>query len=411
MQACSVGCAYRNCILDTKAKQTRLEIFWGTPRPSIWPAGATGASGWTWRMKMFYRHLVRGGERFDPPHRTVRVRENAITRSDGKFVKAEFSLVFSFLGGPWKSKANLQLFRGASKEIFKSFNHQFLLYRALYDRMVRGKYKSRLPLGFGTESHMEDFWWEIQDDKILSAIDTSYANNRWKGWSNNFEYYEGSMDVMLFIGLYIVLTRGSIKDLDQIKLLKSLVGPQLAALGIALPDDFVEDPSLKGMKESFKALESKREKKGGGLIIVLEVLANTTSRRLATVLHDIPEFVEDQCSVDRSRSKTMMGRQGYLLDMATGRATSILKNMWRSLEGPNTMRRFGFLRRSEVHGPHSLAEDRVVAQFAFELCLQITDQEIQTEDFFMRRAPYNFFGLVRNGGRPGANHEVVQRCI
>ncbi len=93
--------------------------------------------------------------------------------SDGKFVTSEFSLVFAYLGVPWKSKANLSMCRSAGRELFRSFNHHFELYRTLYERLVRGEYRNSLPLGFGAESHIEDFWCEVQEDPILTAIDTS----------------------------------------------------------------------------------------------------------------------------------------------------------------------------------------------------------------------------------------------
>ena len=68
---------------------------------------------------------------------------------------------------------------------------------------------------------MIDFFYEIQGDPVVTGIDTSYKNNRWKGWSESFDHYEPSMDVMLFIGLHILLTRGTVKNLDQVRLLKS----------------------------------------------------------------------------------------------------------------------------------------------------------------------------------------------
>jgi hypothetical protein len=388
IQEISEGFSHRSCVFNRATGLTRLEVNWGLPRPSFWPCSDMGSSGWQWKLKAFYRFGLRGGERFDPPHRTVRSREAALTEADGRFVKTEFSIVFSYLGGPWGSRGNLQMFRDAGKEMFRSFTWEFKLYRnCLYERLVRARYPHCLPAGFGTKEHMEDFWnGELQMDPIFTGIETSYSNSRWKSWNDNFDHYDVSLDLMLLIGLYILLTRGLFKELNGIRLLRSLVGPSFAAEGVALPDGFCEDITMKILKEESKALQGKRCSKGGGLLVLVEVLANTTSRKLATGLREVTGEMEDTSSLDRTKAKTRRGRMDFYVGMSTNATDVSLAKMWKKLHDPKFLERLQFLDRREVHGPNSLNEDRAVSKFVFELMIAITHRELDTAACYKERA-------------------------
>ena len=161
-----------------------------------------------------------------------------------------------------------------------------------------------------------------------------------------------------------------------------------------LPDDFVHDVDLKSMKEEFKAMEAKRCKKGGGLLVLAEILANTTSRRLGLGLHDVAAPIEDQSSFDLQGCKTVMGRKDFFVTMARGRQVEVLAKMWDLLEDPDFILRMDFLRRSEVHGPTSLDEDKVVSRFVFDFALNLTAQEQMSDSFYMDRPPYLFMGYL-----------------
>ena len=124
------------------------------------------------------------------------MRENAITLTGGKFVKQEFSYVFSYLGGPWNSKAHRNLFKELGLEILANFDYTFVLYKALYPRMVAlRRSRGDIGLGVGTLAHMEEFWYTfVVSSKIITGTDTSYENNRWRGRSKSWDVYEDDLD-------------------------------------------------------------------------------------------------------------------------------------------------------------------------------------------------------------------------
>jgi hypothetical protein len=117
----STGLKFRSSIHNTKTGETRLEVAWGPSMPSIWPCSDMGSDTWQHKLKLFYKYGIRGSEKHDPPHRTVRNREKALSKAKGTFVKNEFGIVFAYVRGPWNCESNLQLCRGGMKELFKHF--------------------------------------------------------------------------------------------------------------------------------------------------------------------------------------------------------------------------------------------------------------------------------------------------
>lgn len=140
----------RSCIENLQTQARFLEMNWGEPRPSLFNWLDQGSDGWQNKLKLFYKHRVRGSEVFDPPHRHVRNREKALGGAGFSFIKTEFSTVFTFLHGPWGSMANFQLVKGAKTEIFASFDHTFALYRALVFSASRTAHSTRLSLTTNT---------------------------------------------------------------------------------------------------------------------------------------------------------------------------------------------------------------------------------------------------------------------
>ena len=108
---------FRSAVINIKTGETRLEVDWGDSRPSLWKCVDCGGDQWGSNLKLFYKFGVRGSEKYDPPHRTVRNRERAISKSGGTFVKSEFSVTLGYLRAPWGSESNYQLITGVADEI------------------------------------------------------------------------------------------------------------------------------------------------------------------------------------------------------------------------------------------------------------------------------------------------------
>lgn len=154
MKAASEGYSRRSCIEDDKG-QTRLEVIWSS-RPILCMAGDMGASAWKPKTKYVYSFGVRGTERHDAPHRTVRNRLLAISRAGGNFVKYEYDTLFAWMSGPWGSGGNGQLVKQAATEISKNFTHlDFPLFDLLYERLTLCYHQGRVPTEFGTEAHRQ----------------------------------------------------------------------------------------------------------------------------------------------------------------------------------------------------------------------------------------------------------------
>ena len=106
--------------------------------------------------------------------------------------------MFQYLGGPWKSGGHRTLFKGAGQEMRANFDHKFSLYRAIYPRMVTWIFKGKVPMNFGTEAHMEDFWYDyVCESSIITGADTSYESNRWACWSQSWDVYDSELDVIV----------------------------------------------------------------------------------------------------------------------------------------------------------------------------------------------------------------------
>ena len=115
------GHVERSCIYNSKTKETRLEVAWSEPRPSLWSLTDQGSSGWHGKLNLYYAYNVRGAERFYVPHRTVRNRALAIGASDGGFVKSEWPMLFGWCSAPHRTHGNGQLLRDVSVDIRRNF--------------------------------------------------------------------------------------------------------------------------------------------------------------------------------------------------------------------------------------------------------------------------------------------------
>ena len=216
MQEVSQGPDFRWAVRDLVTKKTFLEVDWGTSRPSLWSCIDGGSDQWQQQLKQYYKFRVRGSDRYDPAHRVTRCRERTIIAANGAWIKAEFGIILSFVRGPWSSEANHQLILNAASEIFKNIGHNIPLFKNfIYDRVTLSKNTGRLPPNFGTAEHLKQLWGEVQDDKLLTCIGEDFSPNHWKCFTDRMEYYLPSMDVLLFIVLYILITRGILRNIAQ----------------------------------------------------------------------------------------------------------------------------------------------------------------------------------------------------
>ena len=152
---------------------------------------------------------------------------------------------------------------------------------------------------------------------------------------------------------------------------------------------------MKSLREAYKELEARKSKGGNSVLIVIEVLANLTNRKLGKCIVRLPKSVETQMQLDITEGKTEFGRSAFLLRMATGGVENALNEMWNQLEDYKFLDYVGFLKGSEVRTPESLNEDYLIAEFCVELARRMDAKELASAAFYSDRPPYNmmtFFG-------------------
>ena len=334
---------------------------------------------------------IRGCEKYDPPHKTVRNRERAINKAQGAFVKTEFGISFSFIRGPWASQANYQLVGGGASELFANFDENLGLFKNfMYERICRSRNRGLLPVGFGTPEHLKLTWEEIQDDKAIKGMSEDFATNRWKCWSDRFFFYEESFDVLLLVILYILLTRGHIKNLEQD--LPNLLGIKMW-IDATGPLADVADPvelDIKNLREASKAQASKREKGVGSMLIVAESLSNLVTRKLGIALATVPSFVEGRMMKDITLSKTLVGCKEYHVSQACHSQVKVVKDTFKLLEDWHFLSRLGFASQEHQVTASSMREDSMISKFVFDLIRNVNINEIKAASFYSERPPYMF---------------------
>ena len=330
-----------------------------------------------------------GSERFGPPHRTVKNVKGAVSGAGGSFVSSEFNICFGFRSGPHGSHGNAELLKGAAREIFANFDENFILFEVLYERLTRSRNNGALPVNFGSHEHRRWLWWDIKEDQFCSGKLTGFNAGRWMDHEDKHDHYEASLDVMLFLILYVLLTRGTISDFKQVSLLASIIGPNLAENGVPLPVQ-PEDLSLETLKQAAKENEARLRSGGASLLVVAQVLANTTSRKLELANVHIPRPVYHRMMSDITTTSTQRGRTEFLIYLACGKNDDVFSSVFRSLSDATFIRKMGFITRSEVRGPESIREDNVVAAYCLDLARRVVAKECESSSFYTDRPPYNW---------------------
>ena len=102
---------------------------------------------------------------------------------------------------------------------------------------------------------------KFKTTKLLTCIGEGFSPNRWKCITDRMEYYLPSMDVLLFIVLYILITRGILRNIVQdfpclVRIVRWLEAVKDGVPKPAAPVDF----DIKSLKENSKQLQAKRHK-------------------------------------------------------------------------------------------------------------------------------------------------------
>ena len=388
------GMVRRACVMNTETRDTYLQIDWSSPLPSIWACTDGGADTWQHRLKMFYAYDIRGCEKYDPPHRAVRVRDRAINKSDGAWIKSEFGVIFSYVRGPWASEANFTLIGGGARELFKNFDENYPLFKLfIYERICRARNRGALPVGFGNPEHQKFIWEDIQNDKVITGLSSDYSANRWKSWSDRFLWYyaDGSFDVLLLVALHILMTRGCIKNIEQD--FPQLVGINkwMELMGGVQEIDAPVEIDIKDLKSASKQLESKRFKGSGTLLVCAESLCNLTTRKLGYATCHVPLPLENKMMNDLTQSGTQTGCFDWHVAQACGDAYEVIREVLGVCENWEILRELKVLMPEEVLSPTCLKEDVMVCKYAFELAKNAAIGELRTQSFYMERPPYAFF--------------------
>ena len=233
-------------------------------------------------------------------------------------------------------------------------------------------------------------WELIQDDRCLSELSEDYSPSRWKVWTDRFAYYFESFDVLLLIVLYILVTRGVIKNFGQD--VPGLVNVQKyidSMGGVHAPDD-AADLDLKSLKEASKALETKRHKGCGSLLVVAESLQNLLTRRLGVVVGEVPKLFEEKMMRDITQCKTQAGSSNWHIHQACGGQIDTVKKTFGLLEDWAFLDMAGFKLPDQILDSAAHKEDDVVAKFAWDFIKHICVNEVKSSSFYHDRPPYMF---------------------
>ena len=391
-KAVSRGMYFRNCIKNTLTGSCSPEVDWGRKKPSVWKSTDGGGDTWPYNLKFFYKYKIRGSERYDPPHRSVRCRERAISKAGGTFVKSEFSISLGYLRAPWGSEANYQLLKAVFAELFRNYTHAMGLFKDyFYERIVRAKGGGSLPSAFGTEEHRIETWEALKSDPVIVGLGEEFSTNRWKSWTDRMEHYWPSFDVLLFGIIYVLVTRGICKNLPQDY--PGLIGISSFAAAIGAPDkpeDGIE-LDIKALKEASKRLESKRSRGVGSLLVVAESLSNPLTRRLGFATMKIPQKGEVKLMQDIVQCKTKKGCKEWHIDHAWGiPQRDLVRSFLAFAEDYSFLDPAGFLRPEQVLHDDSLKEDLVVGKYSWDLARQSAAMEIRTSLVYMNRPPFRW---------------------
>ena len=389
IQEKSKSMKFRSAVINIKTGETRLEVAWGDSRPSLWKCVDGGGDQWGSDLKLFYKFGVRGSEKYDPPHRTVRNRERAISKSGGTFVKSEFSVTLGYLRAPWGSESNYQLITGVADEIKRNFTYNLKLFKDyFYERISLAQNGGKLSAEFGSDEHRLATWQGIFEDRVVVGLGEAFATNRWKSWTDRMEWYFPSLDILLFFVIYVLTTRGICKNLGQD--FPGLLGISrwAVASGLQLPSDATEF-DIKSLKEASKALEAKRSRGSSSLLVVGESLSNMLTRRLGYSTMRIPQVLEVKLMRDICQCKTQEGCRDWHVEHACGNPQrKEVSELFAFAEDYKFLAPAMFLMPSEVSGKDALREDTVVAKYSWDLMRSCVVEEIRTAGFYMDRPPY-----------------------
>ena len=233
-------------------------------------------------------------------------------------------------------------------------------------------------------------WEEIQSDKIFTGVSEDYSPNRWKSWSDRVDFYEHSLEPLLLVCLYIMVSRGLTTNLEidfpALHGIMKWVTSFETNLDTANPIEL----GVKSLKDASKALEAKRFKTSGSLLLVTESLSNLCTRRFGHADCNEPKPIEVNFMKDLDMCGTERGRYEWHLRQAKGESMIYIKEMIAILENEEFLDKMRFLKPSEVVGPQSLTEDTCVAQFVFDLAKSGAINEYKTQTFYALRPPYGF---------------------
>lgn len=135
----------RSCIVDRSTNTTRLEVLWNLPRPALFQGTDQGSAGWSKNHFLYEKLCVRGGYMHDEAHRRHNNFLLSCKQAGLWYITLEFTVVLSWLKGPWGNNANYNMLREAALELFKNFDRRNPLFELLYEWIVLDLNKGVLP--------------------------------------------------------------------------------------------------------------------------------------------------------------------------------------------------------------------------------------------------------------------------
>ena len=186
------------------------------------------------------------------------------------------------------------------------------------------------------------------------------------------------------------MTRGCTKYIEHDFPQPMGINKWLELMGGVQEMDAPVELDIKGLKSASKALESKRFKGSGTLLVCAESLCNLTTRKLGYATCHVPLPSETKMMNDLTQCATQTGCFDWHLAQACGDAYKVVREILGVCENWEVLRDLNVLFPEQVLSPTCLKEDLMVCKYVFELAKNSAIGEIKTQSFYSERPPYAF---------------------
>lgn len=407
----------RSCIFNTVTQGSRLEINWRAHRPSLFQTVDQGSVGWVSRHWLYFKAGLRGGYQFDIHHRRHNDILNSYRSCGVWYIQLEYLVVGNFILGPWLSNSNWNLVCEAGREFFKSFTFDNQLFKMCYPWIAVDLNRGVEPAGFGTAEHAEELWAQLPYNPIFVNKGFAAKTSRWFSWSQKVSGMMPNLSVLLLVLLYISIHRGNISSTRDVPefLVPAAKAPAPAGSSSSRPSPAagsssdLAPPSSSGaerlsVKQSNSEMERLRRSNPNTLMMVVHILSNRTTRRIAQCMLRLTSHVHEAHNLTVTQLKTQSGSLDWHVEAATGSYNKYLSAIFSELTDDGLLCAANFATDPEsILSDSCFKEEALVAETALDLAREMIFNEIVSMAFYTHRPFAKFAALLHHDSNKRAD--------